>query len=127
MRKVLLAALLLVAVAALMLVSGFGRVAAAKADNGAVIINDAGCGLLDGNGGFALADSDHAVITSNGNGVLVCKASGLANDTGTAVRYNFASTGFLCGTPAGATQDWSETVSASGNATLSCHVNVQGP
>ena len=44
MRKALIAAVLLVAVAAFMLVSGFGHVSSAKASNAAVVINDQGCG-----------------------------------------------------------------------------------
>lgn len=89
---------------------------------GAIVIHDMGCSLLDGDGGGVAADSAHAVVTPSGNGTLVCKVKGVANSTGAAVRYDFASTGLTCGTPAGSTQDWHETVSASGNATLVCSV-----
>lgn len=127
MRKALIAAVLLVAVAAFMLASGLGRVSIAKASNAAVVINDEGCGLLDGDGNVVLATSDHAVITSNGNGVFVCKVHGVANSSGKAVHYdtnnNPFGPGLLCATPAGTTDNWTDTVSASGNATLSCHVN----
>jgi hypothetical protein len=95
---------------------------AAKA--AAVHISDAGCGLLDGDGFFAVAASDATVITSSGNGKLTCKASGLANSTGKAVKYDNASTGALCNVVgAGATDDWQEIVSASGQATLQCRVH----
>lgn len=89
---------------------------------GAIVINDGGCALLNGDGGGVVADSSHAVVTPSGNGVLVCKVKGVANSTGRAVRFDFASTGLSCGTAAGSTQDWHETVSASGNATLVCNV-----
>ncbi len=90
---------------------------------GAVVINDKGCGLLDGNGGFAVADSDHAVVTPSGNGVLKCKAEVTPPASGHAEHFDFESTGLLCGTPAGTTEDWKEAVSASGQATLTCKVH----
>lgn len=89
---------------------------------GAIVIHDGGCSLLDGNGAGVTADSSHAVVTPSGNGVLVCKVKGVPNATGRAVRFDAASTGLSCGTAAGSTQDWHETVSASGNATLVCNV-----
>ena len=91
--------------------------------SGALVINDQGCGLLDGNGGGVSADSDHAVVTPSGNGVLKCKVAGVSNSTGKAVQWSFANTGYSCSTPAGSTTDWHETVSADGNATLTCHVH----
>jgi hypothetical protein len=98
-------------------------VSPASAD-GAVVIDDAGCGLLDGDGGFAVADSDHAVVTPSGNGVLKCKAEVTPPSSGQAAHFDFGSTGLLCGTPAGVTDDWKETVSASGEATLTCKVHA---
>ncbi len=89
---------------------------------GAIVIHDMGCTLLDGDGGFVSADSAHAVVTPSGNGTLTCKVKGVANSSGRAVHYDFSTTGLTCGTPAGGTQDWHETVSASGNATLTCSV-----
>jgi len=86
----------------------------------AIHINDAGCGLYDGDGNFTLASSDQTIITSSGNGKLTCKASDLANSTGQAVKYDFESTGQFCGTALGITDDWQEVVSASGQATLQC-------
>lgn len=94
------------------------------ANNAAVVISDVGCGLLDGNGGSATADSSQSVTTSSGNGTLSCKASVDPASSGKAVHWDFSNTGLLCGTVAGTfTDDWQETVSASGQATLSCHVN----
>ena len=97
-----------------------------NAGGGAIVINDKGCGMLDGDGGFVFADRDHAVITPspNGNGMLSCKVKGVPNSTGKAVIWNFENRGSLvqCGTPAGPTDNWQETISASGNATLTCLV-----
>ena len=99
-------------------------VAAAPAlADGAVVINDQGCSLLDGNGAFAAADSDHAVITPSGNGVLKCKATVAPPAGGKAVQWNLTNTGVFCSTLAGFTDDWRETVSASGEATLTCKVH----
>ena len=88
-------------------------------DNRAIHIDLATCGILNGDGGFALA-SGNVVITSSGNANLKCSTTGVANSTGSAVNWNNANTGLLCGTTAGATDQWHETVSASGNATLQC-------
>ena len=121
MRKIVtvFAALVIGAVGAFGLAIGG---ATADPGGGAVVINDQGCGLLDGNGGFAVADSDHAVVTPSGNGVLKCKADVTPSAAGGAAHFDFASTGLLCGTPAGLTDDWHETVPASGQATLTCKV-----
>ncbi|HEX6322256.1 MAG TPA: hypothetical protein VFZ36_00915 [Vicinamibacterales bacterium] len=89
---------------------------------GAVVIDSIGCSLFDGDGAIVGADSGRAVVTPSGNGTLVCKVKGVANSTGSAVHYDFASTGIVCGTPAGITENWHETVSASGNATIVCSV-----
>jgi len=108
---------------ALALLAGGTALAVSPASaDGAVVINDQGCGLLDGDGGFAVADSDHAVVTPSGNGVLKCKADVTVPSSGQAAHFDFASTGLLCNTPAGVTDDWRETVSASGQATLTCKV-----
>jgi hypothetical protein len=121
MRKGLISAVLLVAVAAFMLVSGFGRVSAAKADNGATHYVGADSCLLD-SAGNCVANTYKAV--SNHGGVEVDKfsADGVFNDTGKAVHWDNANTGLFCQSDAtGAlTTDWSETLSASGNAMLTC-------
>ena len=82
----------------------------------ATVINDFGCTLYDGDGGFAFADASHAVINSNGD-FIKCKAT-VVNSQGKAVRYD----DFLCGTLTGVTSDSHETVSASGQATLTCRI-----
>ncbi len=94
----------------------------ASADS-ALVINDLGCNLLDGNGGFAYTDSSHAVVTPSGNGVLKCKADVTPPAGGRAAQFDKDNTGLLCSTPAGVTADWRETVSASGQATLTCKVH----
>lgn len=106
--------------AVLMIALGSSSVSAEPA----LIITDQGCGLLDGNGSGVAATSDHQVVTSNdrGNLTLKCSVKGVANDTGKAVHFDFDSTGILCGTFFGATDNWKETVSNSGNATLTCHL-----
>jgi hypothetical protein len=122
MRKATIAIVLLAAVAAFMLVSGFGRVATAKADNnGATHYVGVGPCLLDSAGG-CVANTYTAVSNHGGIEVDKYSADGVFNDTGAAVHWSNANTGLLCQSVAtGAiTDDWSETISASGNAMLTC-------
>lgn len=92
------------------------------ADNPAVVINDSSsCGMLDGDGGFVYTDNTHAVTTSSGNGSMNCQANVAAPSGGKAKHWDFSNTSLPCVTPAGSTTDWKETVSADGQASLSCH------
>jgi hypothetical protein len=94
----------------------------AQSANAAIHIDNVGCGMLDGNGGIVAADSDSAIVTSSGNSNLRCDATVDPSSGGHAVHFDSSNTGGAeCGTPDGLTLDWHETVSASGQATLSCH------
>ena len=93
----------------------------------AVVIDPAGpCGLPDGNGGVYITNDTQVVgaHSANGNSKLTCKAIGVPNDTGSAVRWDAASFGSLCGIPSPhgliLTDDWKATVSSEGDATLQC-------
>ena len=122
MRRFALLAML--AVAALSVWIALGVVSVANANNAAIVIydNPSFCGFTDGAGNEAVAATDRAVITSNGAQVLICKATGIPNPTGAAVHWNYANTGVLCGMEVGQTAKWNETVSASGQVTLTCHL-----
>jgi hypothetical protein len=94
--------------------------ASAAPGNGAYIASDFGCGLIDGNDGFAFTDTSHSVINVS-NSVTKCSATVFASVTGHAVVYS----GFGCGVELRdgtfvTTYDSRETVSASGQATLTC-------
>ena len=118
MKKVIVpfVALLVVAIA---LISWKSHSAAKFAD-GAVHIGPVGCTVLDGNGAVAFTDGS-TLITPSDNAKFTCKASGVPNSTGKAVKYDNSNTGFLCFiTGYGYTNDWKETVSASGQVTLQC-------
>ncbi len=123
MRTTLVAAVLVAAVATFLVVVGTGQVA--KADNnGAAVYKDFGCWLIDGDGHFVFtAVGTHSVEITNGNRVTICKASDVANSTGSAVRWNYADTGGYCYVAGSFVKDWDETVGASGEATLRCHLN----
>jgi hypothetical protein len=88
-----------------------------KASGGAVIINEFVCGLYDADGNVVITDNSHAVVNPSGNGMLRCEAE-VPNSTGRAVIFNNLS----CVTFAGFTKG-TEVISASGHATLMCHVN----
>ena len=92
------------------------------ADNAAVVVNETGCWMLDGNGDFVITNNAHAVTTSNGNGSMTCQANVTPSSSGKAAHWE-GTASLLCLTPGGATADWKETVSADGQASLSCHIN----
>jgi hypothetical protein len=95
----------------------------AKSPNAAVVIRSNTCTLLDASGQVISGTKLHAV-TNRKRGKATCRASGVANDTGKAVRLNFANTGVTCVLGSLSTQRWKETISASGRAKLTCHFNV---
>lgn len=92
----------------------------------ALVINDEGCALFDGNNQLVFTTDTHRVATqsANGNTVMRCNADVARPNAGQAVRYDFNSTGLLCGlmTATGfeVTDDWDAVVSASGQARLTC-------
>ncbi len=90
----------------------------------AVVIKDNGCSMVDQNGDVTIvSDSDHSTTTSKGNTTLQCKAT-TPNDSGKAIKFNKDNTGLPCTTPLGLTDNWSETISKSGQATLTCTVKT---
>lgn len=96
----------------------------------AMVTKDFRCTVADGNGIFVRAEGSIEINTNSETGVTVlkCKASGLPNDTGEPVKYDFDSTGgALCSTEIGLTSNWRQIVSASGEATLTCKVGPNKP
>lgn len=87
---------------------------------GAIHINGMGCGMMDADGGLVWVTSDRAVITPNGKQRLSCKAKRIPNSSRRAVQFNYENTGMPCYTDLGPTNEWHQTISASGNSTLTC-------
>ena len=124
MKKVLKGLMVLAMVAA------FAGNASANETQSAVVIKEGLCGLYDGNGGFAITNDVQTTATQspNGNAMLRCIAQVEPPLDGKAVVYNGNKDGLGCviGTPSGwfYTQQMHETVSASGQAVLTCHYNA---
>jgi hypothetical protein len=77
------------------------------------------CTIVDGNGNIVPADRCQALVLPNGIITFQAHASGVPNATGQAVYWNYANTGAVAGLWNGRqTTEWSETVSAAGEATL---------
>lgn len=117
MKKTLLASVIL---------ASFGFSAQAFATQAVVITGEA-CGMLTPSGFTVTSDTKKVSTNSaNGNAMFQCKTD-LSDYTGGAQRYDQASTGLPCGilTETGfvATNDWHETISESGQATLICKYN----
>lgn len=90
----------------------------------AVVIREFGCGLLDGNGSGVGTTNSFAVITDSETGAVMlrCQADVTPSSTGKAVQFSYDNTGASCGVLVGITTKWKEVVSASGKATLHCHL-----
>ena len=96
----------------------------------ALVINPAGsCTLVDGNGAFTFTNDTKITATqsNNNNSKFTCKATVTPSSAGNAARFDSGSTGgLLCAIPSPfgfqTTNQWHQTVSASGEATLTCHV-----
>jgi hypothetical protein len=93
------------------------------------VIFPGGCVLFDGNGvlGMATGARTHIVCTPSGNVNAFCKADVTPSKSGTAAHFDFSSTNnfctIVCPTGPEKTNDWKETVSASGEATLQCKLH----
>ena len=108
-----------------------GGISVAQAAPAVVTRTEDGCGLLNGNGvpQFATDAKMTTTQSANGNATFQCRADVTPAASGGAVQFDFNSTGFSCGVPnpdpvkeSQMTQHWQETVSASGEATLTCHL-----
>jgi hypothetical protein len=106
-----------------------GGISVAQAAPATVTRTD-GCGLLDGNGvpQFATDAKMTTTQSANDNATFQCRADVTPADSGGAAHFDFDSTGFKCAIPNPEsftdhmTEHWEETVSASGEATLTCHL-----
>lgn len=81
-------------------------------------INDFSYSMLDGDGNLMVTTTDSRVVitnSNNGSANLKCFADVVLPSNGKAVHYNFENTGVLCGTIAGVTDKWYQTVSAGGD------------
>jgi choline dehydrogenase-like flavoprotein len=110
------------AIAACALVFGAGVAGADPGNgNGALVVNDTGCAVFDGNGVYGSFTTDTHSVVNKGMTLVICKAD-VANDTGKAVTYDDQNNPFGPGTlyncwngTFGGT--WHETISASGKST----------
>ena len=126
-RKLGISALAALAVVAVLLVVPATGSASSGNGKGALQISGSTCNLLDGNGApFQVTSPTKNVYAPDGSWNLTCKAKGAPNGTGASVTWTFANTGLLCFDLTGqmSTTVYSETVSASGNVSLTCHFSV---
>ena len=121
--KVRMLFLLSSVVVAMLVLVAMPKSAPAKG-GGAIVVDTYTCILLDGDGNPVEVPSSHDVVTPSGNGNYSCKASVPPGSGHGAVHWDYANTGSSCDIPgAGTTTDWKETVTPSGEASLSCHVH----
>lgn len=93
--------------------------APAMANYPAVVITEFGCNMWDQYGSVTVqSESQSSVANNGGTTTLKCYATGVANDSGKAVRIS----GQLCNTYLGATYRMYQVIDTEGNATLTCQV-----
>jgi hypothetical protein len=100
----------------------------AEAAAAALVITDFVCHVLDGTGTVVAGENSHGVSTNsrNNNATVRCQAQVAPPPDGGAVRFTIADfPGLECWAPEqfgpAATASWTNVVSASGQATLTCH------
>lgn len=98
-----------------------------------VRIDKTACGVLDADGRGQRLDPGNAVIhqvkAENGNSKITCSgklpAGAALPDKGSANFSPKTHPNIRCGTGFGATQDWHNVVTKSGQVTLTCHVKAK--
>ena len=111
----------------LLFVSAFMLFVASAHADPAIIVTDFGCGLIDGDGNSFSTNDTKVVNSNNGKGGQInfaCYASGVPNNQGRAVHWDYDNTGLTCGTLFGSTTDWRIVVDTEGNAVLKCKIHV---
>jgi len=120
--RIMISLLALLAIFALILTNKVWAEEAKKV----TILTDFGCGMLDGNGGFAMVSGQNramSITTRDGKSMLTCRGNVAPNfSMKKPAVYNFANTGIECFTLFGVTREWQEVVSPSGEAILQCRI-----
>lgn len=103
----------------------------AQAEGPALVIRDTGCGAMATDGSIIMPLDFQAVVTTTGIGknvVLTCRGQQPASIPAPeqTVSFDYASTGRLCDTPFGVSENWVEVITPSGQVTFSCRVNPSG-
>ena len=92
-------------------------------DNSAVITEDFACFVYNGDGNLELADGATVQIDTHGGQTIFRCQGNVSNTTGSAVIWRDGDAGKGCNTFQGPSDQWQNTVSESGNATLVCRVS----
>jgi hypothetical protein len=99
------------------------------AANGPAIVEPyKSCDMLDANKLAFKAEEAQIVISNNSeepsvnNITLKCKAT-LKTPPPSALQFDYDNTGFVCGITGDVTTNWHQTISASGESTLTCKFN----
>lgn len=97
----------------------FLATAAPTSADGAMVTRGVECGMLGASGNPIATTISQEVTTPAGIDIYTCRATDLTKQVGS-VRWNYNDTGYYCGTSAGLTDIWQETVSSGGRAMLVC-------
>jgi hypothetical protein len=86
-----------------------------------------GCALIDGDGGVHITtDGGMVNVAPRGKTAtasITCGASGVPNDTGALMTFDYESTGYTCTVVGvGETKNWHAVLTPSGHETLTCHI-----
>ncbi len=103
---------------AMMVASALSAVAQSQGQGeGAFVIKEGGCSLVEPEVPFVFTENLHSVITPSGNTKLTCHFEGPP------IQKTVVGKGFLCGTFLGLTTQSHFVYNKSGNATLTCLIN----
>ena len=93
----------------------------------AVVVQDGGCMMFNTAGALVVVSLESNSVGTNSdncNAMIQCKAK-IPNTTKKTIKFSGATSPTIpCSTINGLTQDWQQVISASGSASLTCHLNT---
>jgi hypothetical protein len=106
--------------------AAFGALPSAGfAGGGATTIKNVTCPMYDGYGVKFTAYGTTTVSSDGTRAKLTCSAKGVPTPSSSTIYWNYANTGGACQVIGKLTNDWQESVTSRGTASMTCNLTVQ--
>jgi hypothetical protein len=98
---------------------------ASSSGKGSTTIRDVDCAMYDGYGNLIYSTGTTTVSADQLKAKLTCKARGVPTPGGGTIYFNYDNTGHGCQVIGQFTNDWEESVTDRGIATMTCNLLIQ--